>query len=81
MLGNDIVIAYEMFLFHLVWFLLRKKQADEVLKKQKCTNGVNFIFTIIAIIRCVTSNPVKTLTITVVYSKGANWVGVGFKFS
>ena len=80
MLGNDILIAYEMFLFHLVWFLLRKKQAD-VLKKQKCTNGVNFIFTIIAIIRCVTSNPVKTLTITVVYSKGANWVGVGFKFS
>ena len=80
MLGNDTLIAYELFFFFSsgVTFTKKKKQADEVSKKQKCTNGMNF--PIIATIHLVTSNSVKTLTNTTAYSKGANWVAVGFKF-
>ena len=81
LLQNNTLIADEFF-FHLMWFSVekqkQKKQVDEVSKKQKFKIGLNFIFTVI--IHLVTFNSVKTLTITIAYSKAANWQDGGFIF-
>ena len=81
LLQNNTLIADEFF-FHLMWFSVekqkQKKQVDEVSKKQKFKIGLTFIFTVI--IHLVTFNSVKTLTITIAYSKAANWQDGGFIF-
>ena len=82
LLQNNTLIADEFFFSFDVIFRrktkTKKKQVDEVSKKQKFKIGLNFIFTVI--IHLVTFNSVKALTITSAYSKAANWQDGGFIF-